>query len=180
MRTLKIALLGLALTPLVHAAELDLNLSDETFGARYSTSLTNRGAAVDLGWLHHVDNGDIVNASLLVEQSAGNGDSYALGGQAVTILNDVDDAYAIALGGRFNVGLPMQPKLRVAGHAWFAPKVTSFNDADGYQDLGVRVGYQALERGEIYLGYRYTEVGYEEHPDLAVSDNVQIGMSLKF
>lgn len=180
MRTLKFALLGLAFTPLAHAGELDLNLSNETFGARYSTAPSTRGAAVDLGWLHHVDNGDVVGAGLLVEQSAGNGDSYALGGQAVAIINDVDDAYAVALGGRFNVGLPMHPKLRLGGHAWFAPKVTSFNDADSYHDLGVRVGYQALERGELYVGYRNTKVGYEQHSNVSVSDNVQVGMSLKF
>lgn len=180
MRTIKLALLGLAFSPLLHASELDLSLSDETFAADYKSSMMSRGAALNLGWLHHVDNGDIVKGGLVVEQSGGAGDSYGLGGQLVAIMNDVDDAYALALGGTFNIGLPGNPKIRFGGHAWLAPQVTSFNDADSYQDLGLRVGYQALERGEIYLGYQYTKVGYEDHPNLEVANNLQLGMTLKF
>lgn len=180
MHKLTTALVALALAPAVQAGALDLSLSDETFSANYSTTMASHGAGLDVGWLHHVDNGDVLSAGLLVEQSAGNNDSYALGGQAVAILNDVDDAYAVALGGRFNVGLPMDPKIRVGGHLWVAPKVTSFNDADGYLDYGVHVGYQALQRGEIYVGYRYTSVGYENHVDVRPSENVQVGMNLRF
>lgn len=180
MRTLKFALLGLALSPLAHASELDLSLSDETFSARYSSSTMARGAGLDAGWLHHVDNGDVFNVGLVVEQSAGNNDSYALGGQLVAITNDVDDAYAVALGGRFNVGLPMEPKIRVGGHAWLAPKVTTFSNANNFQDMSLRIGYQALERGELYVGYRYTKTGYEDRSDVRASDNVQVGMALKF
>lgn len=180
MRTFKLALVGLVFSPLLHAGELDLSLSDETFSARYGTTMQSQGAGVEVGWLHHVDNGDVVNAGLLVEQSAGNGDSYALGGQVFGIMNDWNDAYAVGLGGRFNVGLPMDPKLRIAGHAWYAPQVTSFDDADHFSDAGIRVGYQALQRGEVYVGYRHTRVGYEADPTVRVADNFQVGMALKF
>lgn len=180
MRTFKLALVGLVFSPLLHAGELDLGLSNETFSARYNTDMAARGAGVELGWLHHVDNDELMHAGLLVEQSAGNGDSYALGGQVFGVANDVNDAYAVGLGGRFNVGLPMNPKVRVAGHAWYAPKVTSFDGADHLADMGVRVGYQALERGEVYLGYRYAKVGYESDPGLRIADDLQVGMALRF
>lgn len=181
VRALSVALLGLAFSPLSHADKVDLNLSGDTFGARYTSPRFATNATVDADWLHHVDNGDVVGAGLLVEQVAGSRDtSLGLGGKVVGIFNDVDDAYAVALGGRVNAGVPGLPKVRLGAHAWVAPRVTSFNDARSYQDWGVRAGYQIMERGEVYVGYRYAKVRYDDAPSVRVSDDVNVGMELTF
>lgn len=180
MRTLWIACLGLSLAPLAHADQLNLYLNNDTFGINYGTASLGDHSNVDLGWLHTTDKGEIANLGLQVEQSAGGTNTYALGGQLIGIFNDVEDASAVALGGRFSVGLPSNAKVRFGGHAWIAPKVTSFNEATGYQDWGLRAGYKALERGEIYVGYQYINVSYKSHSDLKVQDNLHIGMELTF
>lgn len=180
MRSLLMVCLGMSLAPFSHADKVNLYLNNDTFSLNYSTAAFAEHSNVDLGWLHSTDNGDIANLGFQVEQSAGGNNTYALGGQLIGIFNDVKNASALALGGRFNVSLPSDPKVHFGGHAWFAPKVTSFGDATGYQDWGLRVGYQALERGEIFVGYQYAKVEYKSNFDVKVQDNIHVGMELTF
>ncbi|MEN9453465.1 MAG: YfaZ precursor, partial [Pseudomonadota bacterium] len=58
--------------------------------------------------------------------------------------------------------------------------VTSFNGADGFSDLELRAGYRVLDRGEVYLAYRYININYENRRDLTVQDGLMIGMQLSF
>ncbi len=180
MRPLMLICLGLSLSPLSHADKVNLYLNNDTFSLNYSTAAVAEHSNVDLGWLHSTDNGDIANLGFQVEQNAGGTNTYALGGQLVGVFNDFDNASALALGGRFNVGLPSEPKVRFGGHVWLAPKVTSFSDATGYQDWGVRVGYQALERGEVFVGYQYAKIEYKNNFDVKIQDNIHVGMELTF
>ncbi len=179
MRYAWLAGFALFLSPLAQADSLDLQLSSDVFAARYSSGLLGKTANMDFGFQHHSDNGEVATLGLEVEQSSGQHDSLALGAQLVGIFNDYDDAAALALGGRFNVGLPSAPKVRFGGHLWVAPRVTT-SGAEDYLDWGVRIGYQALQRGEIYIGYRNTEVGYKHGVDFEMQDDVHVGMELSF
>ncbi|MGQ5525347.1 YfaZ family outer membrane protein [Chitinimonas sp. PSY-7] len=179
MRHAWLAGLVLLLSPIAQADNLDLQLSNDVFSGRYSSGLLGKSANMDFGFQHHTDNGDVATVGLLVEQISGRRDSLALGAQAVGIFNDYDNAAALALGGRFNVGLPSLPKVRIGGHLWAAPGVTT-SGAKRYVDAGVRVGYQALERGEIYVGYRNTKIRYKNRTDYEMQDSAHVGLELSF
>ncbi len=179
MRSILLAALGLAVSASALADQLDFALNNDAFSASYSSSRLGNGASVDADWFHHVKRGNVIGLGLKIDQHRG-ADSVSLGGKLVVISNDVKDASALALGGAFTVGLPGEPRVRFGGHVWFAPAVTSFGDTDGFTDLDLRVGYRVLDRGELYVGYRYINVGYQNLHDLKVQDGLMVGMNLSF
>lgn len=179
MRSIWLAAIGLAVSATAMADQVDFALNNDAFSVAYSSARMGNGASVDADWFHHTDRGDVIGLGLKIDQIRGS-DTASLGGKLVVISNDVKDASALAVGGAFNFGLAGQPRVRFGGHAWVAPSVTSFGDADGFVDIGLHVGYRALERGEIYLGYRYVDVSYSKHHDLKVEDGLMVGMNLSF
>ncbi len=179
MRSIWLAVLGLAVSASASADQVDFSLNNDAFAARYTSARMGNGASVDADWFHHVDRGNVIGLGLKIDQSRGSS-TVSLGGKVVVISNDWKDASALALGGSFSVGMAGDPRVRFGGHAWVAPAVTSFGDADGFLDFGLRVGYRVLDRGEVYLGYRYINVGYENHRDLKVEDGLMLGMELSF
>ena len=179
MRSILLAALGLAVSASALADQLDFALNNDAFSASYSSSRLGNGASVDADWFHHIKRGNVIGLGLKIDQYRG-ADSVSLGGKLVVISNDVKDASALALGGAFSVGLPGEPRIRFGGHAWFAPAVTSFGDADGFTDIDLRAGYRVLDRGELYVGYRYINIGYQNHHDLKVQDGLMVGMNLSF
>lgn len=179
MRSIWLAAIGLAVSASACADQVDFALNNDAFSAAYSSSRTGGTSSIDGGWYHHTKRGNVFDLGLKIDQYRGN-DSYSLGGKAVMITNDLDDAAALALGGAFSLALPGEPRVRFGGHAWFAPAVTSFNGADGFSDIELRAGYRVLDRGEVFLAYRYINVNYERHHDLKVQDGVMIGMQLSF
>ncbi|MGE5452670.1 MAG: YfaZ family outer membrane protein [Acidobacteriota bacterium] len=178
-RALGLAAMGLAMSVSAQADQVDFALNNDAFSVNYSSSRLGSGASVDGDWFHHVDRGNVLGLGLKIDQYRG-ADSVSLGGKLVLVSNDVKDASALALGGAFSVGLPGEPRIRFGGHAWLAPSVTSFGDADGFIDIDLRVGYRVLDRGELYLGYRYINVDYQNHHDLKVQDGLMVGMNLTF
>lgn len=178
MRYAWLAGLALLISPLTHADSLDLQLSGDVFAARFTSGLLGRAASTDIGFMHHTDNGDLIHLGLVVEQGSGQLDSMALGAQVIGLFNDYDNAAALALGGRFSTSVPGS-RLRLGGHLWYAPRVTTAS-ADKYLDWGVRLGYQALPRGEIYLGYRKAKISYPNQVNLNMQDDVLVGMDLSF
>lgn len=179
MRSIWLAAIGLVVSASACADQVDFALNNDAFSAAYSSSRTGGTSSIDGGWYHHTKRGNVFDLGLKIDQYRGN-DSYSLGGKAVFISNDVEDASALALGGAFSVALPGEPRVRFGGHAWFAPAVTSFNGADGFSDLELRAGYRVLDRGEVYLAYRYININYENRRDLTVQDGLMIGMQLSF
>lgn len=179
MRSIWLAALGLAVSASALADQFDFALNNDAFAASYSSSRLGNGASADFDWFHHTKRGNVLGVGMKIDQTRG-GDSASLGGKVLVFSNDVKDASAIALGGAFSVGLPGIPRVRLGGHAWFAPAVTSFGDADGYADIGVRAGYRVLDQGELYVGYRYIKIGYQHHEDLKVQDGLMVGMNLSF
>lgn len=179
MRSICLAAIGLALSASALADQVDFGLNNDAFSLRYSSARVSGTASIDGDWYHHIKLGNVASAGFKIDQYRGF-DRYSLGGKFVVVSNDWDDASALAIGGSLSVALPGEPRVRFGGHAWFAPAVTSFGGADGLVDLEARVGYRVLDRGEVYLAYRYIDVGYEKHSDLRVEDGLMVGMQLTF
>ena len=65
------------------------------------------------------------------------------------------DNSAIPLGiGAFGYIPNIQYPVFVKGEYEFAPKILSFDDADRFSKVDIRVGIQPIENGELFLGYR--------------------------
>lgn len=179
MRSIWLAVFGLALSATAAADQVDFGLNNDAFAVRYSSERAGGTSSIDGEWYHHIDHGNVASAGFKIDQYRGH-DRYSLGGKFVVISNDLEDASAIAVGGSVNIALPGEPRVRLGAHAWVAPAVTSFSDSDGFVDVGLRAGYRVLDRGEVYLAYRYIDVGYSHRPNFRVEDGLMLGMELSF
>ena len=164
-----------------HADSLDLNLNDKSFAARYTSPHFGSGAQFDLGWLHDIDNGNVGDISFMVAQDLDHNTSGALGLRAAYINGSNHSGYAVGLGGKIEVSLPANDKVKLGAHVFYAPQVLSFGNVSSYTDAGVRVGYQALPRGLIYLGYAYNDAEMKHNYSSAtVANGLRVGMDLGF
>lgn len=178
--------LGLTLAAQAAADSLDINLHSDALRATYGHTLgASRGLDLDLGYLYvedqHDNNAHVVHAGLMVAgknwSQAGNFD-ISLGGRAVFVDTDPKDGMAVALGGRVRFS-PLQ-RVGIGGEVFYAPKITSFSDVDGYKEWSVSLDYQLLTQGFVYVGYRKVEVDFDNIGDVEIDDNAHIGMKLLF
>ena len=176
--------LGLALAAPVAADSLDLNLHDDALRVTYSTGAFHQGLDLDLGYLYAKKRGQTGHVAHVGLQVAGQNLSdqgefdVGLGGRLVYTDTNSGEGGNLALGGtvRFSpinlVGLN--------GSLFYAPRIASFMDSDGYREWGVSVDYQALARGFVYLGYRNVETRIKDRGTHEIDDSLHVGMKLLF
>ncbi len=170
-----------------YADSLDVNLNDDTLRLTYAKAIqsTYKGLELDAGWLYTEENDDSESLFHLGLQVSGENWSDAgtfdisVGGRAVYGSPGDYDLMAIGFGGdvRFS---PIE-RVGFGANAYFAPSITSFMDAEGYREYGVRVDYQLLPQAFIYVGYRDIEIDIEDvGPDAEYDDEAHIGFKMLF
>jgi YfaZ precursor len=180
MRKALSALSLLLATPLIHAADASLALSNKTVTADYTSQPIGQGLEVTAGLLHHSDNGNLGSVGLQVSQKVNEGLDASLGGKLVFVQNDVKNAWALALGGQVDWALPAISQLHLGLHGWYAPKVTSFNGANNLYDIGASVSYRVLSNAEVFAAYRRVRVDYERQGGKTIQSGPLFGMKLFF
>jgi hypothetical protein len=68
----------------------------------------------------------------------------------------------------------------VTGHLFYAPKITSFGDADDVLDYIIRVEMEFVPQVMGFLGYRLLEADLDGGGERELDDNFHIGVSLIF
>ena len=159
------ALLGLTAAPAT-ATELEFNLSGESAELSFVQPLAPEGLELGGGWLHHEDDGDLLDVDLHLVDDANPGRGaleLGVGGKLVAASDDRRDADggALAIGGKFRYTWPGFNRFGIGGHAYYAPGATSVSDIDGYNEIALRAEYLVLRNANAFVGYRRVELDYD-------------------
>ncbi|MFK8053719.1 MAG: YfaZ family outer membrane protein [Woeseiaceae bacterium] len=178
---------SLALSLTAAAAELDLNVNNDAARLAYAWELPARNLRLDAAWLHHQDRGDVVHLGLHLTGEASSGPNPAMGGVGGRLIaidaSAVDlDGSALAIGGFVRYVLPRYNRVNLYGHAYFAPDVLGFGDADQYKEVEARVGYNILRNADAYIGMRYISAGFDDDLgiDATIDTGFMAGIQLRF
>ncbi len=177
--------LGVMAAGQVMADSLDLNLHNDALRATYSRGVgASRGLDLDMGYLYAknpAQTDHLLHVGLQVAgqnwSKQGNFD-IGLGGRAVFVDTKPGNGANIAFGGRVRFS-PVQ-RIGIGGSLFYAPKITSFMDSEGYLEWNLAVDYQLLTQAFVYVGYRKVETDIKNHGTYKVDDNVHVGMRLQF
>ena len=83
---------------------------------------------------------------------------------------------ALGIGGSAALGT----KLTVSAEFFYAPDIITGGDIDDSFDMELRLGYQIIDNGSIYVGYRELEVDSEDAGDIDIYDDFFLGVNLRF
>jgi hypothetical protein len=168
------------------ADSIDINLHDDAIRGTYTMQLQNtQGMSAEAGLLYAEDNDNnsetLVHGGVLVSgenwSKSGTFD-IALGGRLVYATPGNLDMMAVAFGGRLRFS-PV-PRLGIGGHIYYAPDITSFMDADGYQEVELRIDYQVMPQAFVYIGHRNIEVDFGNPRNWELDDDVHVGFKMTF
>jgi len=185
MKSRLLVLLALFLASGGAAADsLDVNIHDDALRIVYGKGLASvsRGAELELGHMYNQKDDYVSHVGFVVSgenwSNAGVFD-IGLGARAVYVGIEPLDASAVALGGRVRFS-PVH-RVGVGGSVFHAPDIVAYGDAESYTEYSVRLDYQLLPQGFVYLGYRKMELGITGTDTTAeIDDNGHLGMRLLF
>lgn len=185
-RLLTAAALG-ALASVGHAGGLEVYLSDKTAQIQFMTDagvIALPGAEMSLG-LFYSDREDYMGTFGLKASGSPAGEqplTFGLGGKAyVGSIDRPDQSFqAIALGAEARYTIPANMPMAIAADIHFAPKVTSFGDADELFDFGVRYELEVTPGAFGFVGYRRLMLDLDEDSSYKVDDRLHLGVRFSF
>lgn len=168
------------------ATSLDVNLSPHAVRAGLAEQLTNSGLEIGGHWLHDIDDGDVLDATLLLIDAPEPGRGaleLGVGGKLLLIEQDGPDAEgaALALGGKVRYTWPTFNRLGIGAHIYYAPNVSSVGDVKRYFEGALRLEYLILRNANVYLGVRTVRIGDDRRDETRTFDAGPIlGVRLDF
>ncbi|HSC48301.1 MAG TPA: YfaZ family outer membrane protein [Gammaproteobacteria bacterium] len=167
------------------AANIDFNLGSNAAAVDFSTNLTDSGLVGDLGYLHHTDRVDVLDAGLALNGNAspvGSPLIFNVGAKAFFISpkNVNENGLAIGVGANFRYTWPTYNRFAIGGELYYAPSIVSFRNTDRYLQAGVRAAYQVLRNADLYVGYRYVSAAFGGSSNITLDSSLMVGMSLTF
>jgi len=187
-RAMGLLLLSTAST-IAAADNIDLNLRDEAIRATYSMELKSggfSGLSGELGVLYSEDkkklNDTLYHAGLHVSgenwSQSGTFD-ISIGTRFYYTSPANLDLSAMAIGGA--VRFSPAHRFGIGGHFYYAPDITSFQDAKTFSEAGIRIDYQLLPQAFVYVGYRTIEVDIVDGPkNVELDDDAHVGIKMLF
>lgn len=171
------------------AGSLDINLTDDSARINYTSDSVavkdNTGVQWDAGllYLEGEDDGDNAYLANLGVQTQGDPTgnetgqiSLALGARVYGLDAGEISAASIALGGNVEVRIKSFDRIGFYAHAYYAPDIISFGDADATLEYGAKIGYEILRTSEVYVGYRHLSLDVAGGGDQTVDSSVVLGL----
>ncbi len=160
----KILAISLVSVASVAAADtLDIGLSNSTAQFKYGVPSTLAGKSEMYAELMYNDENSVIGGvGLLVanDELQVPGLTIGIGAKAVAASVKYSpsrkSASAVALGAQVRYELPVERRVAFAGEAYYAPQITTFGDADHYQQIGARAEFSISPQMQVYAGYRKT------------------------
>lgn len=92
-----------------------------------------------------------------------------------------NDFSSIPLSFKLGYIVPSALPVNVYGEAFYAPKVLSLREAEGYYEYRVGVEVELIKNADVYLGYRDLETKYENGGSyVSYNRSAYIGFRFKF
>lgn len=175
------------------AGGLDLSLSNETAnlsvqlnpGMRY-VPRTAGGTDFTVGAFINEAGDNLAFGTLMargVRQSVTT--QYKLGAGIKLVAGDLDiDESVGALAMGFQTSILMASSLYnpvdFIIEGFYAPSISSFQDAESYTELAVRIQVEVIPRARAFLGYRRIHFDTNDYADLTLDRSVHVGLSINF
>lgn len=179
-----LAVSGALLAPQAQAGgSLDLSLSNDAFRFAWDATQSNSGMHLNLAWLHHEEEGDMLEAGVHVVDVRPSTRNLYIGIGAKLHLVDTDwfDAGGVGVGGFFRYAIPANRDVSVAGYAYYAPPVLSFSDAENMINTDVRLQYSMIPTARLFVGYRYVGIRLEgASKRYELGDGLHAGLTIDF
>lgn len=168
------------------ADNIDLNLHEEAVRLTYTAEMKDNGLRGDLGVLYSEDK-DKLDDTLYHAGLGVSGENWSQSGTFditigarfyYTTPGNLDlSAMAVGASVRFSPA----HRIGIGGDFYYAPDVTSFQDAEVFQEAGARIDYQILPQAFVYVGYRQIKVDIKDGPNnVELEDNAHIGIKMLF
>jgi len=179
-----------ALTSITQARANDFEAALSTETAQFTfysdSSLIGWGGAdLAVGLFYNDDSSLVAQGSLMQMRQASEESPLTFGVGVKAYAGSVDDydedIVAFAIGGEVRYTIPGTMPMAVYGRGFYAPKITSFADADDVADLTVGFQIEAMPQTIAFIGIRHLEFGIDGKNDYdADDDNIHIGVRLTF
>jgi len=174
------------------ATDFDIALSAETASFELtadSGSVGAGGADLLLGLFFNEDS-DVMGSLGMLAYGVPAGEqpfTFGLGGKLyyASIDQPNSDVSALALGGTTQYHIPGNMPMILGAELYFAPGITSFQDADQLLDLRLRFSIDILPSAAAFIGYRLTAVDFvegrdEKEDDHDLDENIHLGIRIQF
>ena len=166
------------------AADVDFNLASNAVAADFTTNLTDTGLQGTLGFMHHTDRVDLIDAGADVVGNAspvGSPLIFGLGARFFFINPKIGgNGEALGVGGHFRWTMPSYNRFALAGELYYAPNIVSFQSTDRFWEGRVTANYQVLRNADAYIGYRYVSASFDGAASRTLDSSVIVGFSVSF
>ena len=167
------------------AGEIDLSFNSDAFRVIYAQDIETNNLAWDAGFLNNSDKGYVINASLYLTGFASDGSNpleAGLGGRSGYV--DGDDSgqsgIPLALGGYLKYTLPNLNRISIRADAYYAPDILTAIDMEKYEDYTLKVSYNVMKQGDIYVGVRYVKAEFDNNTSQLIDNGMHVGIDLRF
>ena len=178
----------------MHSFDININDVDLEAGLRLDMGQFNESVEPDTTFIglkylkadgDHSDYGDpsaYMEANFMIQRRIDDTGLYAgLGVKLNYINNDgSEDFLSIPLSLKVGYVVPSSLPVNVFAELFYAPKVLSLQEAEGYYEYRVGVDVELIKNADVYLGYRDLETKYENGSYVKYNGSAYIGFRFKF
>lgn len=187
LRFFTISLFAMSQTALADA--LDVNLNNNTAAFKYSASvrsLNKANSEIHVGALYNDSKNTFADIGVLVkgENNSVPGMSIGVGVKALTGSIHYGpftrNMSAIAIGGEVGYTIPTAKQIAIVGEYFAGPKITTFGDAERFNQFGLRLEYEVIPQTRAYIGYREINFGIKANDSSMLDSGWHAGVRISF
>lgn len=172
-----------------YATGVDLKLADkaaEVLLLTESSTFGYGGADVGMGFFFNEADDLMFSALMMVSGNSASNEralQFGVGLKALLIRLDAanEEAGAVGLSAQVRYVIPSENPVAFLIEVVFAPKITTFAEAEKYAEYGFAVELEVTPSARAYLGYRKIEVDLDTiNTTIELDDAVHLGVRLEF
>lgn len=168
--------LALGATTAQAATVLEMNASEEAaqFEAAGRASLfSSSGLELGGGYLTSDDHGSETSAGYIYLGFYDRTRDYDQGFTYRWTQYDTDygDGGALGIGAYRYYYLSAVPRLSLGGSIYYMPPMITTQDVEFGVEVGVRARYEVMDNIDMYIGYRHTEMDFDDHDGYTTLDS---------
>lgn len=172
---------GLALSGLVQASSLDLNLGSDAVQFEAAGEVAN-GVRLGGGVLHseYREDATVYHAQLMGGEHTRDHE-IGVGMRWTQYDTDYGDGGGLGLGGYAYVSLPNMSRVSLGGYGFYTPSAVTSSDLDDGYEIGARARYAFTPNVDGYVGVRQLSADFDTSSGSSRLDrSAQVGVRLHF
>ncbi|MDY6854411.1 MAG: YfaZ family outer membrane protein [Thermodesulfobacteriota bacterium] len=121
-----------------------------------------------------------LGADILGEPGGMSGLEVGVGGKLYGANTKDNDVFFIGFGALFRYAPFELDGLFFSGLLSYAPRVLSFFDAERLLEADLKIAYELVPRGTVYIGYRNLWIDIEEIEKVRIEEGIFAGLEYRF